>query len=195
MLISILVPAVPGRDSRRLLSSLYGQAAGQPVEVLVLCDNLKRSIGRKRNDLLSVAQGDYITFVDDDDIVTDDYVRSLVGSLGADVVTFDVEVTLNGGQAFPMRFSKDFTSENRDGLWLRIPNHLMCVRRELAVQNGFPDVGVGEDADYAKRLLPLLRSETRINRTLYFYRYSDAVTLTQTSRRSTCAHGHQRISP
>lgn len=149
----------------------------------MLCDNLKRSIGRKRNDLLAIAQGEYVTFVDDDDTVSDDYVRSLVSSLGADVVTFDVEVTLNGGSPFPMRFSKDFTSENRDGLWLRIPNHLMCARRELAVRTGFPDIGVGEDADYAKRLHPLLRNETRINRTLYHYRYSDAVTLTQTSRR------------
>ncbi|WP_205850403.1 glycosyltransferase [Mycolicibacterium sp. CR10] len=148
----------------------------------MLCDNLKRSIGTKRNDLLALAHGDYVTFVDDDDQVADDYVRSLLGALGSDVTTFDVEVTLNGGEPFPMKLSKDYVSENRDGLWLRIPNHLMCTRRELAVQTGFPDLGVGEDADYAKRLHPLLRSETRIARTLYYYQYSDAVTLTQLRR-------------
>ena len=142
-----------------------------------MCDNRKRSVGRKRNDLLALAQGDYVTFVDDDDTVTDDYVVSLLGALGPDVVTFDVSVTLNGGQPFPMIFSKDFEAENRDGLWLRPPNHLMCVRRDLAVQTGFPDVGVGEDADYARRLR--LSTEHRINRTLYHYRYDDRVTLTQ----------------
>lgn len=145
-------------------------------------DNLKRSIGRKRNDLLAVAQGEYVTFIDDDDWVADNYVVTILNHLGADVTTFDVEVTLNGGKAFPMRFSKDYAPENRNDVWLRIPNHLMAVRRELALQTGFPDIGCGEDADYAKRLLPLLHSEKRIKRTLYWYQYSDDVTLTQLSK-------------
>jgi len=181
--LSVLVPSVPQRSelARDLLSSLWQQAPTN-VEVLALCDNQRRSIGRKRNDMLAMAQGDYVTFVDDDDTVTEDYVESLVGGIlhGTDVVTFDVEVTLNGGKPFPARYSKDYPeSRNLDGLWERLPNHLMAVRRELAVQTGFPDVGVGEDADYAKRLRPLLRSEHCIGRVLYHYRYSDAVTLTQ----------------
>jgi glycosyltransferase involved in cell wall biosynthesis len=181
--LSVLVPSVPQRAelSRGLLSSLWRQAPCN-VEILVLTDNQRRSIGHKRNDMLAMAQGDYVAFVDDDDTVTDDYVECLLGGIlsGTDVVTFDVEVTLDGGPPFLARYSKDYPeSRNLDGLWERLPNHLMCVRRELAVRTGFPDVGVGEDADYARRLHPLLRSEHRIGRVLYRYRYSDRVTLTQ----------------
>lgn len=145
-------------------------------------DNQRRTIGRKRNDLLALAQGEYVCFVDDDDMVTDDYVSSLLAGIssGADVVTFDVAVTLNGGQPFLARYSKDFAASRKlEGLWERLPNHLMAVRREMAVQTGFPDVHVGEDADYAARLYPLLRTEHRIERVLYHYRYSDAITETQ----------------
>lgn len=181
--LSVLVPSVPQRAElcRGLLSSLWAQAPSN-VEVLVLTDNQRRSIGRKRNDMLAMARGEYVAFVDDDDTVTDDYIESLLGGIvyGTDVVTFAVQVTLNGGKPFPARYSKDYPeSRNLDDVWERLPNHLMCTRRELAVQTGFPDLGVGEDADYARRLHPLLRSEFRIERVLYHYRYSDAVTLTQ----------------
>jgi glycosyltransferase involved in cell wall biosynthesis len=176
--LSVLVACLPQRAelARPLLESLWRQATPD-VEVLALTDNQRRTIGDKRNAMLDMARGEYVAFVDDDDMVTDDYVSSILGALGSDVVVFDVDVTINGGTPFPMRFSKDYGQVNYDRLWERCPNHLMPVRRELAPR--FPDVNVGEDAEYARRLKSMLRTETRIDRALYHYRYSDAVTATQ----------------
>jgi len=49
----------------------------------------------------------------------------------------------------------------------------MCVKTELAKQIPFKAVNFGEDSDYAKRLLPLLKTQERINETLYNYLYND----------------------
>ena len=176
----VLVASV---DCRRTdgIERLFAQST-EATEILVLTDNRRRTIGQKRNDLLAMAQGDYVCFVDDDDTVSDDYMASLPAGIatGADCITFDVAVSLNGSQPFPMTFSKDFPERrNLPGVWERWPNHLCPVKAELARTVGFPDWRVGEDADYAERLRPLLKTEHRIDRVLYHYDYSDAVTLTQ----------------
>ena len=146
----MLLATLPQRRelARGLLDSLYRQATPD-VEVLALMDNQRRTIGDKRNTLLDIARGEFVTFVDDDDTVTDDYISTLLSALGADVTVFDVSVTLNGGTPFPMRFSKDFGQINHDSWWERLPNHLMATRRELACRARFPDVAVGEDAELA----------------------------------------------
>lgn len=164
-----------------LLDHLHQQAVSG-VEILALEDNMTRSIGAKRNALLGASQGRYVVFVDDDDWVADDYVASLLAGAEqhVDVVTFNGEVTLNGGTPFLVRYSLEYRqSHNLDRMWLRIPNHLCAIRRELAVAVSFPDVCVGEDADYATRLRPTLRTEHHIERVLYWYRYRDDTTLTQ----------------
>ena len=41
-------------------------------------DNKKRTIGKKRDEMLKLAQGKYVTFVDDDDRISDDYVDEIM---------------------------------------------------------------------------------------------------------------------
>jgi len=55
----------------------------------------------------------------------------------------------------------------------------MCVKRELALQVPFKEINFGEDADYAKRLKPLLKSEHSIHKVLYHYDYNSKTTETQ----------------
>jgi len=178
--LSVLVASVDCRRAE-VVQSLFAQST-EDTEILVLTDNRRRTIGQKRNDLLALAQGDYVCFVDDDDAVAEDYVAALTAGIrtGADAITFDVSVSLNGSQPFPQVFSKDFPKRrNLHDVWERWPNHLCPVRTDLARKVGFPAWRVGEDADYAERLRPLLKTEHHIDRTLYHYNYSDAVTLTQ----------------
>jgi hypothetical protein len=55
----------------------------------------------------------------------------------------------------------------------------MCVKRELAMAVKFKQVNFGEDADYARRLLPLIKTEHQIDKVLYSYLFDTHKTETQ----------------
>ena len=71
--LSILIPSIPSRFDRvkELVGQLEGQIGGRDdVEIIVFMDNKKRSIGRKRNDIMKLATGQYFSMIDDDDNVS-----------------------------------------------------------------------------------------------------------------------------
>ena len=51
------------------------------VELLVLIDNKKRTLGAKRNEMIGLAKGEYVVFIDDDDLVSEDYVESILEAI------------------------------------------------------------------------------------------------------------------
>lgn len=193
--LSVLVPSTDVRHhglAQRLTGQLFSQRAALPpadasrTEVLVFTDTRSRSVGRKRNDLIQLAQGEYVAFVDDDDRLAEDYLASLLSAIDAshaDVITFQVSVSLEGGAPKLCRYSMAYPADaNTPSEYHRLPNHLMAVRRELALQVPFADATWGEDADYARRLKPLLGSEHAIGRVLYHYDYAEASSLTNDAR-------------
>jgi glycosyltransferase involved in cell wall biosynthesis len=142
------------------------------VELLYLGDNKKRTVGQKRNNLLQIAAGDYVCFVDDDDMVAPDYVAKILPHLDGttDVICFQSHLTWNGAKMNPTYFSKAFPrNADYNDRYERLPNHLMPVRRALALQVGYHDITVHEDNDYSDRLKPLLKSEKIIPEILYHY--------------------------
>ncbi len=76
---SILMLSIPERieSMKAAVTHLQGQAdatgQGKAVEILVLLDNRSKTISEKRNDLLQMARGKYVAFMDDDDAVSKDY--------------------------------------------------------------------------------------------------------------------------
>lgn len=144
------------------------------VEVLVLTDAFGLTIGAKRNALVGIARGRYVQFVDDDDQVDPDMMRSVLRATATncDVISFHVSVTLDGGPAKLCRYDPTFGHDyNTPDEYRRIPNHICAVKRVLARETGWSDVNYGEDADYGKRLLPLLNSHHEIPKVLYHYEY------------------------
>lgn len=189
--LSVLVPSVSARRSDfapKIADALYGQHEALPatdrarVEILMLTDAKSMILGDKRNAMVRIAQGDYVVFVDDDDRVADDYLAALLEatSHGADAITFDADASLDGGKSKKCRYSIAFDRDHDTTTeYQRLPNHITAVRREHALATPFPSRLKGEDADYAARLRPLLKTEHRIERTLYYYDYSSATTQTQ----------------
>lgn len=189
--LSVLVPSVTSRwdtFARNIQETLYSQLAAlhphnrERVEILVLTDNKTINLGAKRNLMLSMAQGRYVAFVDDDDRLEPDYLTSLLAATqsGADTLCFIVSVSLDGGAANPCHYSIKFNGDrNFAGHYERLPNHLMAVKREHALAAGFPELSRGEDSEYAKRLRPFLETEHRIDRVLYHYEFSSVTTETQ----------------
>ena len=184
MKLSILICTVPSRVDTylpKMIKSLEKQAT-KDVEIIWLGDNKKRSVGQKRNDLLDLAQGKYVTFVDDDDRVTDDYVSLILKGIekDVDVVNFKVSCSVNGGKYKDVFYDARFTSDkNLKDRYERRVNHIMCVKRELALRAGFPHKNMGEDDEYAGRLRPLIKSQAFIDKVLYFYTFSHQTSETQ----------------
>jgi len=114
--------------------------------------------------------------VDDDDDVSDDYVEKIFFTIlkhpYIDCIGIEGIITTDGAQQKDWIISiecKDWYEEN--DVYFRTPNHISPVRRELALQAGFPDVTYAEDREYSKRLLPLCKNEAKIKGCLYHYKY------------------------
>lgn len=155
------------------------------VEIVVLTDNKMMMLGHKRNVMVELAQGKYIAFVDDDDRISEDYIQQLLTATAtdADSIVFQAEVSLNGEPPKLCYYSKDVKRDyNTRDAYHRIPNHICCVKKAVALKSSFPNVLYGEDAGYGKVLLKHLKTEHKIDKVLYYYDYNAATTETQSWR-------------
>ena len=170
--LSILICSIIGREQslNKLLEDLEKQKTDK-VEILVKIDNKKLSIGAKRNLLLKKAKGDYIVFIDDDDEASVNYITKILYALKTNPDCCGIEgLLIRPGHKFKFLHSIQYRKwYNKDDVYYRNPNHLNPVRRELALQVGFPKINHGEDQDYSSRLFPLLKTEEYIHGVLYYY--------------------------
>ena len=179
--LSILVCSTSTRAGTflpKMMSQLEQQTRGRnDVEVLAVVDNKFMTVGRKRNSLLNMATGRYVVFVDDDDILEDDYVSQLVAATKSDcdVICFDLMRYVSGAQDRIVHYSKSFLRDSNEATcYKRIPNHIMCFRRSLALSVPYADMTFGEDSNWAQRILPLIKTEHQIGKVLYRYMYNSA---------------------
>lgn len=144
-------------------------------QVEVIIDPVVRyNIGTKRNKLLEKAKGEYVVFVDDDDHICYNYVQLILDACkeGSDCIGISGTMTTNGNNERQWHISKDYGSwHTKDNVYYRTPNHISPVKRELALQAGFPEISFGEDFEYSMRLIPLIKTETKVNGNIYWYRF------------------------
>lgn len=182
--LTIAVLSVPSRTRTFLpyiVDKLNAQAQNRPVELLLLLDNKTRTIGRKRNDLIRLAQGQYIVFVDDDDDVTDDFVDEILEAAksGTDVIVFDIWVTLDGQSGKNCRYGLDLSYENLESVYHRKPNGRMVCRTELAKMIAYPDISLGEDDRWGEAFSCIAKTQHRIEKNLSFYKFDSVLTEAQ----------------
>ena len=198
--LSILVPTVPNRIDNyylRLMSDLIRQTAPYPdIELIALFDNKKRSIGKKRDEMLGLAKGEYLVFIDDDDRVSPDYVKDIMTALyenpGTDCVVFDCICKVNSGPDKLCKYGIEF--EYGDILggkeWRGKPAHTMVYKSSIAKHHSFTDMGYGEDVDWVKRACQDIRIQTRIDKVLYHYDAEYATTSETASLPSELIRNH-----
>lgn len=192
--LTVLVPSVSTRRKTfgpAMTDALFTQherlTADQQrrVEIIIVTDAGRSGgmvVGDKRNAMVRMARGTYVVFVDDDDRVTDDYLLTLLQATdsGADCITFNLMCGLNGAAPKLCRYSLEYTKDhNASDHYQRLPNHITAVRRVLMLACPFPSKQFGEDADYAQRLRPSLKTQHRIDRVLYHYDFSDKTSETR----------------
>ncbi len=143
------------------------------VEVLSDCRGREIPTGTKRNDLIQQCTGDYFCFVDDDDIVNDDYVINIMEATRSnpDVITFQGWMTTNGNHRVNWVIKLGEAYEERNGMYYRWPNHLCVFKKSLVQHIKFPDIWLGEDYQWSVKVKDsnLLQSEVHIEKQLYHY--------------------------
>ena len=135
------------------------------------------SIGAKRQRMIEAATADYIAFVDDDDMVSADYLGRIMPCLQSrpDCVGITMHVTMDGRDWHPspifrhsLRFKENYQWHGQD----RTPHHLCPLKRTIAIESRFPDLMWGEDFSFALGLLSRLHSEEWSgDEAIYFYNY------------------------
>jgi glycosyltransferase involved in cell wall biosynthesis len=128
------------------------------------------SIGAKRNLLLKESLGEYVCFIDDDDTVSEDYVKQILNAINKapDCIGFKIKCNMEGVMQDAASSMKYEWLDNVDGFrYVRSIYHKTPVKRSIAMLAMFPEKSFGEDAEYSKRLKPLLKSEVFIDEFLY----------------------------
>ncbi|GAI06258.1 unnamed protein product [marine sediment metagenome] len=178
--LSILLPGLEKRAIfRQILDSLLVKQTNNQTEVIQFIDNGEISIGVKRQRMLEKATGDYIVFIDDDDLVSHNYVSLILGGLKDSPDCIGIHLLhyqdswLLGKTYHSIKFSHWWEEPDKkrgEGmLFYRNPNHLNPVRRDIALKVGFPDLTLGEDRHYSMGILPFLNTEVYIEEPIYFY--------------------------
>lgn len=187
MKLSILVPSVPSRLNYffpRIMKQLLQQCANFPeVEIIGLFDNKKRTVGEKRQDLLNLARGEYLVFIDDDDRISDEYISSIIESINnnpnTDCIVFDCICCINNSELKKLcKYGIEFEyGDINNGLeWRGKPAHTMVYKSDIAKKHLYNFVNFGEDIDWVVRASKDIKHQTRIDKILYYYDCQDQTT-------------------
>lgn len=183
MKLSILICTIYDRAQGylpALLTTLSVQKT-KDVEILYLGDFKDMTTAQKRNKLLLIARGQYVSFVDDDDKVSDDYVKDLLDATktDADVITFLGRYVTEWENTLVKYHIEHKGNHNLKNIYTRMPNHICCIKREIAKDVGFlPNLNVGEDYEFSVRLRRKIKTAHHINKELYYYHYNHEISET-----------------
>ena len=185
MKLSILIASLHERQTQLavLKSELYSQCQKlgmeNEVEILPWVDSGELSVGEKRNDLLKWAIGEYVAFFDDDDFPTSDYMPTIFEGikLNRDCVSLRGIYTTDGKNPEVFEHSiryKAWRETLNEVKYERYPNHLNCIKREIAIQVVFPEIDHGEDHKWSEHLFNrgLIKTEYYTDKVIYLYRHN-----------------------
>ena len=203
---SILVPTLGERRPlfERLMAGLLPQLdpyAGR-VRVVGWHNDGSPSLPKIRQRLVETAGTDYVSFVDDDDLVSPDYVAAIVAALDSrpDYVGFQVQCYSDGAPIAVAYHSLEFTRwRNLRGRFERDISHINPIRTAIARRADFARTRTGgaEDRAWADQLRrsQLLRTQVVVDRILYHYLFTTTGTRWQKPREITPGERSALLSP
>lgn len=181
---TILIPTIPQREAQflDLLDHLLPQLDEHEgrVKVLAWRNQGDPRLAEIRDALVDSAGTDYVSFIDDDDMVPDYYAAEIVKALATrpDHVGFQLEYTTD----MDGTLGREVVEHSlRYGGWARIEGvlcrditHVDPVRTDFARQARFANARPrrAEDRVWVKQLRQYLSSEVYIDKIMYHYRWS-----------------------
>jgi hypothetical protein len=147
--------------------------AQDKIEILTETDNGENSVGKKRNAVLDKAKGEYVCFIDDDDMVTPIYISKTLKALESKP---DVVELVGYLPKYNLPFIHNLNCGGhfkKDGIQFRTPNHLNTIKTSIARQVRYLEISHGEDQDYSHRLWSsgLMKTEGLIGERMYIYQF------------------------
>lgn len=174
--LSILIPSLLNRTQYlgRLITILNPQLSNE-IEVLIDVDNGEQTTGTKRNKLIEKSSGQYTCFVDDDDRVSDDYIKELMIGIDKDVdIVSILGVHTIDGRNPKMVIDTPYCDWKTTPVgYLRGIQHLDALKRSISTRFKFPDRVFGEDKVWGELVSAsqLVQTYHQVNHPVYFHEY------------------------
>jgi len=180
MILSILICAVEIEERqiklKKLVSELHRQIsknyAEEIVEILIDADNMTKSVGQKRNDLISKAKGNFVCFIDDDDFITENYLSTILHHLniGIDILLIGIshiENGINKTKILPSLFIDNLTTNE---VVLKTNHFHLCPhKKSIAELISFDCVNFAEDMIYSQKMVKHISNHAVISDPIYIY--------------------------
>lgn len=187
--LSILTPSIPsriGNSLQKLIEKIDKQikenGLEKKVEHLILIDNKIRTVGRKRDNLIQSAVGQFVAFVDDDDDISNDYVLQLTNAIkenpNVDVITFKQNCFIENYPKSVAVFGLQNENESYvpGTIFKRKPYHVCAWNKKLAQKYRVPSNNISEDAGWVSQMWKDAKTEHFIDKALHAYIQSEANT-------------------
>jgi len=177
---TIMIPTITGRESRLyiLLESIEERRKRicpfLKIEIRLSFDNREKKIGTKRQELLSSVKGKYMSFVDDDDLLTDAYFEDALATIQGNYHVCRLRGQMNQ-YTFTHSIENTLDKPMCEGdVFLRPPNHLNVMLSDIGKLFTFGNAIRGEDLDWTIRLAKSknLQSEYRSDPSRIHYIYN-----------------------
>jgi hypothetical protein len=172
----IMIASIPHRDVTmcELLAELDAQMR-PGVGVIACRDNLRALYGDKIAMMLAHSRADYVSCIDDDDMIAPDFIRRIQAALEdePDYVGFAVRYTVDGHPYLPVEHSLRYRCwENRETILVRDIVQFNPIRRELALLGTWAG-GFAADGRWADgvRASGQCVTEVFIPEQMYYYRF------------------------
>ena len=178
--LSILICSVDTEERqdklKKLIYELHRQIsknyAEEIVEIIVDTDNMNKSVGQKRNDLIEKAQGEFICFIDDDDFVSENYLSIILYHLNSsiDILLIAIEHIENGVNK-PKIIPSLFIDNLNTGEAVFKTNHFhLCPHKKSIARNVlFEWVNFAEDMLYSQKMVKHINNSFLISQPIYIY--------------------------
>ena len=185
MKLTIMILSLPNRLKllNELLNELEKQSNGLPIEILYLGDNQMIPIGTKRNILKRYAQGEYSTWIDDDDFIHPQYIDNILKGIekNPDVICWTNQITIGGYNMIPhpivekchfsilhTELKKDFKNK----IYYYMPCHINPIKHSISSKFDFDECSYCKaDSKWMMDISKLLKTEYIIPEVMYYHRY------------------------
>jgi hypothetical protein len=180
--LSILICSVPSRweMAKSLYTKILDMVGDKNIEVLLLMDNKKRTIGEKREALKNISRGRYFMFIDDDDdLFSVEEVYEAARTREVDVITFKVQSRNADGSTYIVTcgLGNEVEHNSVDGNYvdLKRPPFMQSAWNEEFKTIRYPRLNYAEDWGWLQVALAEARTQVFIDKVICAYNFNPSI--------------------